>query len=72
MAEEYGNSDNVNTQRAVFASNYELPFGKGLKGFAGVLGKGWQANGILTRPTGFPSHGHQFGGAGQYRRPRPS
>lgn len=42
--------------RKAFTANlaYELPWGKELEGFAAVLGKGWQVNGILTLQDGYP------------------
>lgn len=33
---------------------YEVPFGNGLNGAAGVLAKGWQVNSIITLRDGFP------------------
>lgn len=51
---EYGNSDVDIRQRGVVAGDYELPFGKNLKGVAGAVGKGWQANTILQWQTGEP------------------
>lgn len=41
------------THNAVIHFVYEIPFGKNLKGAAGVLLKGWQTNGILSLRTGF-------------------
>ena len=35
-------------------ANYELPWGKSLKGFAGQILGGWQTNGIVTWQTGLP------------------
>jgi hypothetical protein len=40
--------------RFSFGANYELPFGKGLKGAAGAALGGWQTNGSLTWQTGLP------------------
>ncbi|MFN7929485.1 MAG: TonB-dependent receptor [Blastocatellia bacterium] len=37
-----------------FGANYELPWGKNLKGFAGHALGGWQANGTVTWQTGLP------------------
>ncbi len=37
-----------------FGANYELPWGKNLKGFAGQALGGWQANGTVTWQTGLP------------------
>jgi hypothetical protein len=36
---------------ALFA-NYEIPFGRGLRGFAGAVGNGWQANAMATLMAG--------------------
>jgi hypothetical protein len=40
--------------RFSFGGNYELPFGKNLKGVAGQAFGGWQVNGSLTWQTGLP------------------
>jgi hypothetical protein len=40
--------------RFSFGGNYELPFGKDLKGVAGQAFGGWQVNGSLTWQTGLP------------------
>jgi hypothetical protein len=40
--------------RFVFSYNYELPFGKRLKGIGGVFGRGWQINGIALLRSGSP------------------
>jgi outer membrane receptor protein involved in Fe transport len=37
-----------------FGANYELPFGKSLKGAAGVAFGGWQLNGSVIWQTGLP------------------
>ena len=42
------------THNAVIHFVYEIPFGKNLKGVAGVVLKGWQTNGILSLRSGFP------------------
>lgn len=43
------------TRKALSANiSYELPIGKQLTGFAGVLGKGWQLNSVLTLTDGYP------------------
>ncbi len=42
------------THNAVVHFVYEIPFGKSLKGPAGMLLKGWQSNGIFSIRTGFP------------------
>ncbi|HVH71330.1 MAG TPA: TonB-dependent receptor, partial [Candidatus Dormibacteraeota bacterium] len=34
--------------------SYELPFGRSLTGFAGILAKGWQLNNIVTAQSGTP------------------
>ena len=34
--------------------NYALPFGEKTRGFAGILAKGWQANGVVVWNTGMP------------------
>jgi len=49
---ERGNSDLDIRQRWAMFANYELPFGRGLEGFAGAVGKGWQVNGVATLMTG--------------------
>jgi hypothetical protein len=49
---ERGNSDIDIRQRFVVLINYELPFGKGLKGAAGILAKGWQVNAIGVLQSG--------------------
>jgi outer membrane receptor protein involved in Fe transport len=51
---ERGNSDLDMRDRATVLLNYELPFGKSLKGAKGVLGKGWQFNAIDVWETGAP------------------
>ncbi|MBI1760743.1 MAG: carboxypeptidase regulatory-like domain-containing protein [Acidobacteria bacterium] len=40
--------------RFSFGANYELPFGKSLKGATGAVLGGWQTNGSLTWQTGLP------------------
>jgi hypothetical protein len=40
--------------RFVASAVYQLPFGRNLSGFAGVLGKGWQATLITTLQSGTP------------------
>ena len=37
-----------------FGANYELPWGKDLKGLAGQVLGGWQTNGTVTWQTGLP------------------
>ncbi len=51
---EYGNSDLDIRQRGVVTGDYQLPFGRNLKGIEGALGKGWQANTLLVWETGLP------------------
>lgn len=51
---EYGNGNLDVRHRATGTFNYLLPFGQNLHGFAGVLGKGWQANGLVVWNTGMP------------------
>ena len=40
--------------RWTLGANYELPFGKSLKGASGLLVGGWQVNGSYTWQTGLP------------------
>jgi hypothetical protein len=49
---ERGNSDIDIRHRFVLMANYELPFGKGLKGAAGLLAKNWQMNAIGILQSG--------------------
>ena len=51
---EYGNGNLDVRNRVTGTFNYALPFGENLHGFAGILGKGWQANGLVVWATGFP------------------
>ncbi len=51
---DYGPSDYMVRNRFTITANYELPFGKSLKGFVGQIGKGWQVNGIYAYATGQP------------------
>lgn len=51
---EYGNGNLDVRHRATNTFNYTLPFGHNLRGFASVLGKGWQANGLVVWNTGMP------------------
>ena len=51
---EYGNGNLDVRHRVTGTFNYALPFGDNLHGFAGVLGKGWQANGLVVWNTGMP------------------
>jgi hypothetical protein len=45
---DYGNSEVDVRNRLAITANYELPFGKTLKGAAGLLGKGWQTNTLIV------------------------
>ncbi len=49
-----GNGDLDIRHRWVFTANYELPFGKSLKGWQAALAKGWQLNSIASYQTGLP------------------
>jgi hypothetical protein len=51
---DYGPSDYMVKHRFTFTANYELPFGRSLKGFRGQLAKGWQINGIYSYGSGQP------------------
>lgn len=51
---DYGNGNLDVRHRVTGTFNYLLPFGENLHGFAGVLGKGWQANGLVVWATGMP------------------
>ncbi len=51
---EYGNGNLDVRHRATGTFNYLLPFGQNLHGIAGVLGKGWQGNGVVVWATGMP------------------
>jgi len=51
---DYGPSDYMVKHRFTFSGNYELPFGKNMKGFAGHAFKGWQVNAIYAFATGQP------------------
>ncbi len=51
---EYGNGNLDVRHRATTTFNYALPFGEDLHGFAAVLAKGWQANGLVVWNTGMP------------------
>ena len=51
---EYGNGNLDVRHRVTGTFNYSLPFGNSLHGFMGVLGKGWQANGLVVWNTGLP------------------
>jgi len=51
---EYGNGNLDVRHRVTGTFNYSLPFGDNLHGLRGVLGKGWQANGLIVWNTGMP------------------
>jgi len=50
----FGNGQLDMRQRLTVTFEYWLPFGKNTRGFAGVLAKGWQFNGIAQLQTGTP------------------
>ena len=54
FARDYGPSDYMVKNRFTFTANYELPFGKNLKGLAAQALKGWQFNGVFVFATGQP------------------
>jgi len=51
---DYGNGDFDVRDRITATANYQLPFGKNLKGATGVMAKGWQVNMIDVWATGLP------------------
>jgi hypothetical protein len=51
---EHGNSDLDVRHRFILTANYEIPFGKSLKGSKRLLLRGWQINGIAVYQTGLP------------------
>jgi hypothetical protein len=51
---DYGNSAYDVRHRWSLTVNYEVPFGKSLDGFAGIVAKGWQINLIGLYSTGLP------------------
>ncbi len=51
---DYGNGNLDVRHRVTTTFNYTLPFGQSLHGVAGVLGRGWQANGLVVWNTGMP------------------
>jgi len=51
---EYGNGNLDVRHRVTGTFNYSLPFGNNLHGLRGMLGKGWQANGLIVWNTGMP------------------
>ena len=51
---DYGTSDYNIKHRVAITANYELPFGKSLRGVEGQIVKGWEVNGIFSYATGIP------------------
>jgi hypothetical protein len=51
---DYGNGNLDVRHRVTATFVYALPFGQSTKGFAGVLAKGWQMNGVVVWNTGMP------------------
>lgn len=51
---DYGNGNLDVRQRVTGTFNYTLPFGESKNGLAGILVKGWQANGLFVWNTGMP------------------
>ena len=51
---DYGNSNLDVRHRFSGTFNYALPFGQNLNGIKGIVGKGWQANGLVSWNTGLP------------------
>jgi len=51
---EYGNSNLDVRNRVAGTFNYNLPFGNSLRGFKGILARGWQTNGLVVLNTGLP------------------
>jgi hypothetical protein len=51
---DYGTSDFSVRHRIAITANYEVPFGKSLKGPRAILAKGWQVNGVYSYSTGLP------------------
>jgi len=49
---ERGNSDIDIRHRWTLMANYQLPFGRSLTGWRGVVAKGWQVNGIAVLQSG--------------------
>jgi Carboxypeptidase regulatory-like domain/TonB dependent receptor len=54
LGRDYGPSDFMVKHRFTFTANYELPFGKNMKGIAAQAIKGWQVNAIYAYATGQP------------------
>jgi hypothetical protein len=51
---DYGNSDVDIRNRFALFGNYDLPFGKNLKGISGAMAGGWAVNTILIWSSGEP------------------
>jgi hypothetical protein len=51
---DYGNSNLDERHRFSGTFNYALPFGNSLTGIKGIVGRGWQANGLVSWNTGLP------------------
>jgi hypothetical protein len=51
---DWATSDFNVKYRWTFGANYDIPFGKSLKGAAGQVIAGWQLNGTVTWQTGLP------------------
>jgi len=51
---DWANSDFNIRRRFTFGGNYDLPFGKSLKGLAEKIVAGWQLNGSMAWQTGLP------------------
>lgn len=51
---DYGNSMIDVRHRIAITANYELPFGKSLKGISGYMARGWQINGVYLFSSGLP------------------
>jgi len=54
LGRDYGPSDYMVRNRFALTANYELPFGRSLKGIAAQVVRGWQMNGIYAYATGQP------------------
>ena len=51
---DWGNSDFNILRRFTFGGNYDLPFGRSVKGAAAHIVQGWQLNGSMSWQTGLP------------------
>lgn len=51
---DYGNGDFDVRDRIAATANYQLPFGKNMKGAKGIVAKGWQLNLVNVWATGLP------------------